>query len=150
MGPIWLPNYFCPLYIYRASQYTRDPCDCPIISVHYIYTGRLNIHGTHVTALLYLPTQYMHIYRASQYTWDPCDCPIISAHCIYTGRLNIHRTHVTTLLFLPTHYMHIYRASQYTWDPYVCPIISQNRCKPLFITETRTPQKDCMSWKLMQ
>ena len=32
----------------------------------------LNIHGTYVTALLYLLTQYMYMYKISQYTWDPC------------------------------------------------------------------------------
>ena len=56
MGPIWLPYYFCPLYIYRVSQHTWDPFDCPIISVHYIYTGSLNMHGSHMTAQLFLPT----------------------------------------------------------------------------------------------
>ena len=44
-------------------------------------------HGTHVTALLFLLTQYM--YR-------------------YIGCLNIHGTHVTALSFLLTQYMYRY------------------------------------------
>ena len=193
---MWLPYYFCSLgvciytgclnihgtnvtallflltrcmHIYRVSQYSCDPCDCPIISAHSVYayilgvsiymgpmwlpyyfcslgaclyTGCLNIHVTHVTALLFLLTRCMHIYRVSQYS---CDCPIISAHsvyayiqgvsifmwlpyyfcslgiCIYVGCLNIHVTHVTALLFLLTRCMHIYWVSQYSCD---CPIIS--------------------------
>ena len=118
----------------------------------YTYSiGCLNIHGTHVTVLLFVPIQYFYTYRVSQYTWDPCDYPIISAHSIflyiqgvsidigpmwlsnyfcpfntsiYTGCLNIHRTHVTVLLFLPIQYFYTYRVSQYTWDLCDCPIIS--------------------------
>ena len=75
-----LPYYFCPLYIYRMSQYRWDSWDCPIISAHYIYTECLNIDGTHGTALSFLPTIY--IYRMSQYRWDSCDCSIISAHVV--------------------------------------------------------------------
>ena len=153
MGPTWLPYYFCSLSIciYRVSQYTRDPCDCPIISAHSVYVcmGCLNIHGTHVTAQLFLPTQYMYIsgvliymghmwlpnyfcslsiciYRVSQYTRDPCDCPIISAHSVYVyiRCFNIHGTHVTAQLFLLTLYMYISGVSIYTgpmWLPsYSC------------------------------
>ena len=124
MGPMWLPYNFCPLYIYRVSQYAWDPFDCPIISAHCIYTGCLNMHGTHLTAPSFLPTVYipgvsicmgpiwlphhfcpLYIYRVSQYTWDLFDCPIISARCIYTGCLNIHGTHLTAPSFLPTVYI---------------------------------------------
>ena len=180
MGPMWLSYYFCPFNICIHtgwSQYTWDLCDCPIISAHlifvyiqgvsiymgpmwlsyyfcpfiFVYTGCLNIHGTYVTVLLFLPIQYLYTYRVSQYTWDLCDCPIISAHsifvyiqgvsiymgplwmsyyfcpfniCIHTGCLNIHRTHVNVLLFLPIQYLYTYRVSQYTWDLCDCPIIS--------------------------
>ena len=180
MGPMWLSYYFCPfnMYTYRVSQYTWDPCDCPIISAHSIllyiqgvsiymgpmwlsyyfcpfntsmHTRCLNIHGTYVTVLLFLPIQYFYTYRVSQYTWDLCDCPIISAHSIllyiqcvsiymgpmwlsyyfcpfntsiHTGCLNIHGTYVTVLLFLPIQYLYTYRVSQYIWDPCDCPIIS--------------------------
>ena len=132
MGPMWLSYYFCPFNI----------------SIH---TGCLNIHGTHVTVLLFLPIQYFYTYRVSQYTWDLCDCPIISAHLIFlyihgvsiymgpmwlsyyfcpfnismhTGCLNIYGTYVTVLLFLPIQYFYTYRVSQYTWNPCDCPIIS--------------------------
>ena len=114
------------------------------------YTGCLNIYGTHVTVLLFLPIQYLYTYRVSQYIWDPCDCPNISAHSIFlyiqgvsiyigpmwlsyyfcpfnisihTGCLNIHGTNVV-LLFLPIQYLYTYRVSQYTWDLCDCPIIS--------------------------
>ena len=58
-----------------------------IDDLHCHYIGCLNIHVTHLTALLFLLTQYMYK---------------------YIGCFNIHGTHVTALLFLLTQYIYEY------------------------------------------
>ena len=131
------------MYLYRVSQYTWGPCDCPLISAHsiyiyrergvsiymgltwlpyhfcllriYIYIGCLNIHGAHVTALLFLLTQYIYIYIERErgvsiymgLTWLPYHFCLLRIY-IYIGCLNIHGAHVTALLFLLTQYIYIY------------------------------------------
>ena len=103
MGPKWLPNYFYSLgictytrclniygthvtallfllsrdmYIYKVSQYTLDPCDCPIIST---------------------PTGYVYIQGVSIYIGPMClpyyFCSL--SKFIYKECLHIHSPHMT-------------------------------------------------------
>ena len=117
MGSMWMPSISAhSVYVYEqgVSLYMGHMLQLIkqllilFLLTQYIYIDIHThsvfqyIHGTHVTARLFLLTQYMCIYWLSQYK---------------------HGTHVIALLFLLTQHMYIYRVSQYIQGTHVISLL---------------------------